>query len=260
MSIFWFITTLLLLHFCTPGVGVVHSIVNGKVSIPHSHPYMVYIRDTQTHSACGGFLVREDFVMTAAHCKKDNLRVYLGVDDTNRLPEGIEAVAIPHPDFANKQGHDDIMLLKLKTIATLNKNVKTIGLPKTKGEAIPSNCMAMGWGWKEYTHTSPSNVLREVNLTLIQNCDTSDLICTEGESGPSQGDFGGPLICGNVPHGIGSYYINKGATGIMMYSKISHYLPWIHEIMNVHELWKSKLDAFNISDIRVCMIVKMSTP
>ncbi|XP_055072726.2 granzyme B(G,H)-like [Misgurnus anguillicaudatus] len=231
MSIFWFITTLLLLHSCTPGVGMDHGIVNGKVSVPHSHPYMVYIRDSQTQAACGGFLIREDFVITAAHCNGKHLMVYLGVDDTNRLPEGIPVLAIPHPDFVNKQGYDDIMLLKLKTIATLNKNVKIIGLPKTKGEAFPSNCMAMGWGWKEYTHMSPSNVLREVNLTLIQNCATPDLICTRGTAGPARGDSGSPLICGKVPHGIVSYLLPESSGYITMYTKISHYLQWIHDTM-----------------------------
>nr|XP_055074599.1 mast cell protease 8-like [Misgurnus anguillicaudatus] len=217
------------------GVGMDHGIVNGEESIPHSRPYMVYIRDKKSHAACDGFLIKEDFVMTAAHCKQYIIHpmVYLGVDDTNRLPHGIEVDAIPHQDFVNKQGHDDIMLLKLKTIATLNETVKIIGLPKTRGEAIPSNCMAMGWGWKEYTHTSPSNVLREVNLTLTQNCDTPDLICTRGTAGPSRGDSGGPLICGNVPHGIVSYNIGNKSTGyITMYTKISHFLPWIHNIMN----------------------------
>ncbi|XP_065100267.1 granzyme G-like [Paramisgurnus dabryanus] len=192
---------------------------------------MVYIHDNYTHAACGGFLIREDFVMTAAHCNSRHLMVYLGVDDTNRLPEGIEVLAIPHPDFANEKGHDDIMLLKLKTRATLNKNVKTIDMPRTKGEAFPSNCMAMGWGWQEYTHTSPSNVLKEVNLTLTQNCATPDLIRTEGGTGPSRGDSGGPLICGNVPHGIVSFY-NESTGYKTMYTKISHFLPWIHKIMN----------------------------
>nr|XP_055074527.1 mast cell protease 8-like isoform X2 [Misgurnus anguillicaudatus] len=209
-----------------------HGIVGGKVSIPHSRPYMVYIRDNQTHSACGGFLLREDFVMTAAHCNRKHLMVYLGVDDTNRLPEGIPVLAIPHPDFANMKGYDDIMLLKLNKSATLNKNVKTIGLPK-KGEAIPSNCMAMGWGWQEYTHMSPSSVLKEANLTLIQNCATPHTICTEGGTGPARGDSGGPLICGNVPHGIVSYNIVNKSTGvyITMYTKISHYYQWIHDTM-----------------------------
>ncbi|XP_073718196.1 granzyme H-like [Misgurnus anguillicaudatus] len=232
MSIFWFITTLLLLHSCTPGVGMDHGIVNGKVSIPHSRPYMVYISDKHRRAACGGFLIREDFVMTAAHCKTNNLRVYLGVDDTNRLPHGIEVDAIPHSHFVYEQCHDDIMLLKLKTRATLNETVKTIGLPKTRGEVIPKNCMAMGWGWQKYTHTSTSRVLKEVNLTLTKNCAPPHTICTEGGTGPSKGDSGGPLICGNVPHGIVSYNIGNKSTGyITMYTKISHYLPWIHDTM-----------------------------
>nr|XP_055074601.1 chymase-like [Misgurnus anguillicaudatus] len=235
MSIFWFITTLLLLHSCTPGVGVDHGIVGGKVSIPHSRPYMVYIRDTQTQAACGGFLIREDFVMTAAHCKRNHLRVYLGVDDTNDLPEGIEVDAFPHKGFVNKPG-DDIMLLKLKTPATLNKTVNIIDLPKAMGEEITSNCMAMGWGWQEYNEGTPSSVLKEVNLTLLdsENCDTPHTLCTKEEVGPARGDSGGPLICGNVPQGIVSYYItDESTTYLTMYTKISHYLPWIHKIMNV---------------------------
>ncbi len=43
-------------------------IVGGIDSVPHSRPYMVYIRDKISKQTCGGFLVREDYVMTAAHC------------------------------------------------------------------------------------------------------------------------------------------------------------------------------------------------
>nr|XP_055072681.1 granzyme G-like [Misgurnus anguillicaudatus] len=211
-----------------------HGIVNGKMSIPHSRPYMVYIRDTQTHSPCGGFLIREDFVMTAAHCKRDHLMVYLGVNDTDHLPEGIEVDAFPHKGFENKPG-DDIMLLKLKTPATLNKTVNIIALPETNGEKISSNCMAMGWGLEEYDKMTPSSVLREVNLTLLDSkkCDAPHTLCTQEKAGPARGDSGGPLICGNIPQGIVSYYItNEFMSYLTMYTKISHYLPWIHEIMN----------------------------
>nr|XP_055072695.1 granzyme G-like [Misgurnus anguillicaudatus] len=211
-----------------------HGIVNGKKSIPHSRPYMVYIFDKQAGAACEGFLIREDFVMTAAHCKTNHLMVYLGVNDTNDLHEGIEVDAFPHKGFENKPG-DDIMLLKLKTPATLNKTVNIIALPETNREKIPSNCMAMGWGWEEYNEWTPSSVLREVNLTLLdsENCATPHTLCTQEKAGPAQGDSGGPLICGNVPQGIVSYYITDEFTSYLtMYTKISHYLPWIHQIMN----------------------------
>ncbi|XP_073717844.1 chymase-like [Misgurnus anguillicaudatus] len=211
------------------GVGV----VNSKVSIPHSYPYMVYIHDQQTREACAGFLIREDFVMTAAHCKTNHLMVYLGVNDTNDLPEGIEVDAFPHPDYANKLGDDDIMLLKLKTPVTpLHETVNIIALPETNKEEISSNCMFMGWG--EYNEKTPSSVLREVNVTLLDSeiCATPHTLCTQEEIKPAWGR-GGPLICGNVTQGIASYYIPSGSRRYLsMYTKISHYLPWIHEMLN----------------------------
>nr|XP_055074598.1 chymase-like [Misgurnus anguillicaudatus] len=237
MSIFWFITTLLLLHSCTPGDGI----VGGKVSIPHSRPYMVYIRDQNTPLECGGFLIREDFVMTAAKCKRNHPMVYLGVNDTNNLTAGIEVDVFPHPNVDFKNLNNDIMLLKLKTPVTLSETVNIIDLPETKRKKISRNCMAMGWGWQEHNEKTPSSVLREVNLTLLdsENCATPHTLCTKEEAGPAWGDSGGPLICGNEAVGIVSYYItNEFTSYLTMYTKISHYFSWIHKIMNAHKLWK----------------------
>nr|XP_055074365.1 granzyme B(G,H)-like [Misgurnus anguillicaudatus] len=212
-----------------------HGIVGGNVSIPHSRPYMVYIHDKQTHKTCGGFLIREDFVMTAAHCKENHLMVYLGVNDTNHLPEGIEVDAFPHPKFDSNNMTDDIMLLKLKIPVTLNKTVNIITLPETKRENISRNCMVMGWGLQEHNEKFPSSVLREVNLTRLRskNCATCYTLCTKDKVGPARGDSGGPLICGKNAVGIVSYFImNEFTSYLTMYTKISHYLLWIQKIMN----------------------------
>ncbi|XDV22399.1 hypothetical protein PO909_027300 [Leuciscus waleckii] len=42
-------------------------LVNGTEARPHSRPHMVSIQRSNKHK-CGGFLVSEQFVMTAAHC------------------------------------------------------------------------------------------------------------------------------------------------------------------------------------------------
>ncbi|XP_056614771.1 granzyme G-like [Triplophysa dalaica] len=169
-----------------------HGIVGGHVSVPHSRPYMVYILDSITHTACDGFLVREDFVMTANYLMNNfsvgfrRPKVYLGVSDTKFLPHGIEVDSFPHPGFKNNMGND-IMLLKLKTPVTLNKTVTIIDLPNPWNDKISKDCLVMGWGSTIYDHDSPSTVLRELNVTLTSdaNCGKPDIICHKGKVGPS---------------------------------------------------------------------------
>lgn len=47
-------------------------IIGGHEAVPHSRPYMVLLqRHVQANKIihCDGFLLNEDFVMTAAHCQ-----------------------------------------------------------------------------------------------------------------------------------------------------------------------------------------------
>ncbi|KAL0151347.1 hypothetical protein M9458_053341, partial [Cirrhinus mrigala] len=44
-------------------------IVNGTEAKPHSRPYMVSLQNNIRQHKCGGFLISDRFVMTAAHCR-----------------------------------------------------------------------------------------------------------------------------------------------------------------------------------------------
>jgi secreted trypsin-like serine protease len=64
------------IFFCKPmtgdlGVSVPEEIISGIESKPHSRPYMAHLEITigGQKTYCGGFLISEEFVMTAAHCK-----------------------------------------------------------------------------------------------------------------------------------------------------------------------------------------------
>lgn len=42
-------------------------IIGGREAIPHSRPYMAFIR-TAKKGICGGTLIKSNWVLTAAHC------------------------------------------------------------------------------------------------------------------------------------------------------------------------------------------------
>ena len=62
----WCTLSVQALGFYVPG-----EIIQGTESKPHSRPYMVYLEIVTSQGkqeACGGFLIRRDFVLMAAHC------------------------------------------------------------------------------------------------------------------------------------------------------------------------------------------------
>ncbi|KAK2906969.1 hypothetical protein Q8A67_005954 [Cirrhinus molitorella] len=91
-------------------------IENGTEAKPHSRPYMVSLQKDNRQHKCGGFLISDRFVMTAAHCWKKNekLTAVIGAHDLTKN-EGSVRIEVKsyhkHPDF-NKRMQIDIMLLR----------------------------------------------------------------------------------------------------------------------------------------------------
>ncbi|XP_074182811.1 duodenase-1-like [Rhinolophus sinicus] len=214
--------------------------------MPHSRPYMALVTFKFSNRYCGGFLVREDFVMTAAHCLGRSMTVTLGAHNikVNECTQQVIPVEtpIPHPKYNSTTYANDIMLLKLKHKAKLNCNVRTICLPSKTDKVKPGMvCSVAGWGSLGVNIEGPAK-LREVQLEIQRDIEciwrityynNAFQICV-GDPTKIQtsfhGDSGGPLVCGHKAQGIVSFG-DLGGTPPAVYTKIKYFLPWINRTM-----------------------------
>ncbi|XP_035308787.1 granzyme E-like isoform X3 [Cricetulus griseus] len=131
---------ILLIFLLQSGAGA-EEIIGGHEVKPHSRPYMAFIQfvcDDVDICCCGGFLVRDDFVLTAAHCLGSSMKVTLGAHDVTTQEKTQQIIpvakAIPHPDYNPKDHSNDIMLLRLERKANRTKAVRTLKLPKVNAQ------------------------------------------------------------------------------------------------------------------------------
>uniref|UniRef100_A0A3Q1D1G9 trypsin n=1 Tax=Amphiprion ocellaris TaxID=80972 RepID=A0A3Q1D1G9_AMPOC len=227
---------ILVLTLC--GQAYAGKIFGGHEVVPHSRPYMALLVRTMSDGStkhCGGFLLNEDFVMTAAHCQAKTYTVLLGVHnmDKNEKRQKITVEqTFPHKDYNEKTYVNDVMLLKLSSKANFSKNVKPIALPPGNYDSLPKSCSVSGWGRANRSNQYMSPILMEVSVELINDdkCTQGNMYCSKGEKGPGEGDSGGPLVCeDSKAYGVVSstFKPDSGGPEVHRYAKIPDYRGWI---------------------------------
>jgi secreted trypsin-like serine protease len=185
-------------------------IVGGSPATDGEYPFYVHTRGT----VCGGTLIHNDIVLTAAHCAEGfaiDKTVYIGAiqlsgegDETNQVEQ-----QYLHPKYNSNTFDNDIMLIKLASasssqVASWNTN-SAVPASNSKVDVIGFGATSEGG--------SVSSTLLEVELTVqsSQTCvetmgaNTDIQICageTEGGKDSCQGDSGGPLLVDDMVVGI----------------------------------------------------------
>ncbi|XP_047105926.1 serine protease snake-like [Schistocerca piceifrons] len=247
-------------------------IVGGEDTDVGEFPHMAaigYQVDGNLEWNCGGSLISEYYVLTAAHCSLTNYRypaviVRLGEMNLKRDDDGAHPVdyhiadLVRHPEYKGPSKYNDIALLRLSERVDFNKFIRPACL-YTHDKFSVSKTVATGWGKIEYAGKT-SDTLRKVVLDIIDNemCNNlwkslrkltslprgiaPSMMCAgvlTGGKDTCQGDSGGPIQIstkGNqcVYHVIGvtsfgSYCAGEDSPGI--YTRLSSFIPWIESIV-----------------------------
>ncbi|XP_065102545.1 complement factor D-like [Paramisgurnus dabryanus] len=246
------IITLLLLGSLVSNLSFTASvnvrIVNGNEATAHSRPYMVSVQRNRRH-VCGGFLISDQFVLTAAHCRNNNeiLTVVAGANKLSILKTRRSVSSYnKHPEYNTDPRTPDIadlMILKLNKKVELNNKIKTIPIPTTPVNiSVGTACSVAGWGSVENGGPA-SPTLREANVKIMddticaqwgQRFVAPQMMCVYGRGGACEGDLGGPLVCDNTAVAVASFVRDNSCNNAYqhnVYTNISAFLPWIQSIL-----------------------------
>ncbi|CAN7986436.1 unnamed protein product, partial [Ixodes hexagonus] len=241
-------------------------VVGGQEAVPHSWPWQVSLHHPQFDILghfCGGSLINNIWVLTAAHCVNDKLpsdvTVKLGVHNLmeadNVITRKVKTI-VRHRKYWGLNMNNDIALLKLDMPVNHTNIVRPVCLPEDD-EVLPlaSTCFTTGWG---ATRGSGSfQRLKQVKLKVLpfDTCNegaVSDIrmhennaVCAgdeNGQEGVCHGDSGGPLVCedGNgqwVLHGVTSMNtLSTGLTSICgsnaFWNRVQEKRSWIDDTLN----------------------------
>ncbi|XP_018604077.1 transmembrane protease serine 2-like isoform X2 [Scleropages formosus] len=253
---------LVALHCIDCGSRVISDsrIVGGQVAKPGAWPWQVSLQVQREH-LCGGSIITPYWIVTAAHCVEgisspSNWTVYAGrlsLSDMYRSVGNSVSLIVSNKYNSNTK-NNDIALMKLRNPLTMSNVVKPVCLPNAGlNFTAPRQCWVSGWG-ATYSGGSVSQVLKEVQVSLIDRstCNspsvysgeiTDTMICAgrlQGGVDSCQGDSGGPLVTeenhlwwlvGDTSWGYGCAVRNKPG----VYGNVTVFLRWIYEQMQKYK-------------------------
>ncbi|XP_047532414.1 collagenase-like [Vanessa atalanta] len=242
--------------------GISRIVGGGPAATITAFPFqagIVVTLTTKKTSVCGGALISNTRVLSAAHCWWDGesqasqFTIVLG--SLLLFSGGTRIVTkdiVTHPNWNVNDLRHDIAMVKISRIV-FNNNIRAIPLPAMsdiRQEFSGLTATASGYGKTRDAQNSfpPSTNLHHVNMEILTNavCQRSfdipiyaSQMCTRGVRGigTCDGDSGGPLTAiwknQRTLVGIVSFGVGDGCQAGFpsVYTRVTAFLPWIQSNM-----------------------------
>ncbi|MBN3304500.1 TRY3 protein, partial [Amia calva] len=135
-------------------------IIGGYECQPHSQPWQVYLTYDDGQRWCGGSLINEWWVVSAAHC-------YIPLVLTKKQRIWASKV-IRHPSYHSDSQDNDFMLIKLSQPAVFNQYVQPIALASSCVTA-ETQCLVSGWGNMLTSGVNYASVLQCLQVPVLSD-------------------------------------------------------------------------------------------
>ncbi|XP_049533983.1 trypsin 3A1-like [Anopheles darlingi] len=225
-------------------------IVGGATVDISKFPYQVSVQELDDH-ICGGSIVTEYCILTAAHCLDDTIPKYVNVRvgssfiNQKGIVYNAKSFAV-HPQHIPYSWIMDFALIELETSIRFSALIQPIALAsRLEDLTYEENCVISGWG-RTLDDLESYEQLRAVEIPLVSEelCSVaygekidSSMICAgdfeNGGKGSCTYDSGGPLVCGDVQVGIVSWGKGCALPGFPdVYSNVLYAKSWINSILH----------------------------
>lgn len=228
-------------------------IIGGTKAEEGDWPWQVSLQVNNVHH-CGGILISEVWILTAAHCFRSYPEPYqwtVNFGISTLLPKlrvRVRTISV-HNNYNPITHENDIAAVYLNQRVTFTKNIHTVCLPEATQNIPPgSTAYVTGWGSRRYIGNAVTE-LEQGRVKIISNeeCNGpasyngavfSGMLCAglpQGGVDACQGDSGGPLVQEDSRRiwflvGIVSWGYRCGLPDKPgVYTRVTTYRNWITE-------------------------------
>jgi len=223
-------------------------ISNGKEAPVDRYPYAVYLVNS-SGNRCGGSLIADNAVLTAARCADYGFSVFSVVRVGAHDVEGPAGVTANVEKVENDQENDLAIVILDRRI----EGIRPVCMADPKREVTSGEALhVLGWGSTEYDILGwgYSSILQEAGVEYLTNEECKDkrpwvdmdtYMCTTSiqRKGACTGDDGGPLIVkgGDADEDMLVGVVSDTGCGSEpdLYSRISEYRTWIDGVVAIHK-------------------------